>query len=136
MLGCQRRLLGSGRALVVFASFLIFGAGTASPNTNGDHCLAFDGTDLNELYGVSETIVATFCPQLGTGEHWTTTSRWFVAESYGQVPPGFVPAPGATPLDDFRAKFVGVRYVIDSGTRQERTYVFPNSDKLWTGIVP
>ena len=132
----QRLRRGVSCALVVFATFLIFGAGAASPNTKGEHCVGGDGTDLNEFYGVSETIVATFCPRLRTGEHWTTTSRWFVAESYGQVPPGFVPAPGATPLDDFRAKFVGVRYVIDSGTRQERTYVFPNSDKLWTGIVP
>ena len=127
----QRFRRGVSCALVVFASFLIFGVGAASPNTKGEHCLAPDGTDLNELYGVSETIVAAFCPQVRTGEQWTTTTRWFVAHSYGPVPPGFVPAPGATPVDDFLAKFVGVKYVIDPGTRQEQTYLFPNSDKLF-----
>lgn len=126
---------GVSCALVVFATFLIFGAGAASPNTKGEHCVGPDGTDLNEFYGVSETIVVAFCPELRTGEHWTTTSRWFVAESYGPVPPGFMPAPGATPVDDFLAKFVGVRYVIDPGTRQQRTYVFPNSEKLFMAAV-
>jgi hypothetical protein len=131
----QRLRRGVSCALVVFATFLIFGVGAASPNTKGEHCLAADGTDLNEYYGVSATIVATFCPSLRTGEEWTTTSRWFVAPSYGKVPRGFVPAPGATPADDFLAKFVSVRYVIDPGTAQEQTYVFPNSNKLFIDLV-
>ena len=125
---------GVSCALVALAASLSFGAGAGFSNTKGDHCITAGGDDLNQFYGVSETIVATFCAQLRTGEHWTTTSRWFMATSFEQVPPGFVPA-GATPLDDFRAKFVAVRYVIDSGTRQERTYVFPNTDELWTGVV-
>jgi hypothetical protein len=130
----QRLTRGVSCALVVFATFLIFGVGAASPNTKGEHCLGPDGTDLNQRYGVSETIVAPFCPQLRTGEHWTTPALWQMATSFEQVPPGFVPA-GATPLEDFLAKFVGVRYVIDPGTRREQTYVFPNSDKLWTGVI-
>src|SRR5262245_27504237 len=131
----QRLKRGVSCALVVFATFLIFGVGAASPNTKGEHCVGIDGTDLNEFYGVSETIVAPFCTSLGTGEHWTTTNRWFVAPSYGKVPKGFVPAPGSTPASDFLAKFVGVRYVIDAGTAQEQTYVFANSDKLFTRLV-
>jgi hypothetical protein len=132
----QRLTRGVSCALVVFATFLVFGVGAASPNTKGEHCITPSGVDLNERYGVSETIVAAFCDQLRTGEHWTTTSLWFVAESYGPVPPEFELAPGATtPLEDFLAKFVGVRYVIDPGTRQEQTYVFPTSDKLWTGVL-
>ena len=124
-------------ALVVLAASLTLGAGAAVANTKGEHCIAPDGTDLNERYGVEATIVLPFCAQLRTGEHWTTSTRWFVAFSYepGSVPPGFVPA-GATPLDDYRAKFVAVRYVIDAGTKQERTSVFPNSNKLWTGVLP
>ena len=131
----RKQLRWTALPLVVFATFLIFGVGAALPNTKGEHCVIPDGTDLNEFYGVSETIVVPFCPPLRTGEHWTTTSRWFVAPSYGPVPPGFVPAPGATPADDFLAKFVGVKYVIDPGTRLEQTYVFPNSDKLFIGLV-
>jgi hypothetical protein len=132
----QRLRRGVSCALVVFATFLTVGAGAAFSNTKGEHCFAPDGSDLNERYGISETIVTFFCPQLRTGEHWTTSALWFVAESYGPVPPEFDLAPGATtPLEDFLAKFVGVRYVIDPGTSQERTYVFPNSDKLWTGVL-
>lgn len=122
-------------AVTVVGAFT-FGASSAVANIKGEHCFAPDGNDLNEFYGVSERIVLPFCAQLRTGEHWTTSARWFMATSFEQVPAGFVPAAGTTtPLDDFRAKFVAVRYVIDAGTRQAHTYVFPNSDKLWTGVV-
>jgi hypothetical protein len=54
--------------------------------------------------------------------------------SFEVVPNGFEPA-GPTPLDDFVAKFVAVKHVLDLGTRQEQTYVYPNSGRLWTGVV-
>ena len=54
--------------------------------------------------------------------------------SFEAVPEGFVPA-GATPLEDFLAKFVAIKYVIDPGTRQEQTYVYPTSDKLWIDTI-
>jgi hypothetical protein len=44
----QRLTRGALLALVVFATFLIFGVGAASPNTKGEHCITPDGTDLNE----------------------------------------------------------------------------------------
>jgi hypothetical protein len=43
-----------------------------------------------------------------------------------------VPA-GPTPLEDFVAKFSGVRYVIDSGTEHSRTEVFRNTSDLFIG---
>jgi hypothetical protein len=54
--------------------------------------------------------------------------------SFESVPDGFVPA-GATPLDDFRAKFVGVKYVIDPGTPQEEKADFPTGPGLFTGTI-
>ena len=54
--------------------------------------------------------------------------------TFASAPAGFVPA-GATPLDDFLAKFVAAKYVVDPGTRQAKTYVFPKSSRLWTGQV-
>jgi hypothetical protein len=54
--------------------------------------------------------------------------------SFEAVPEEFVPA-GATPLEDFRAKFVAVKYIIDPGTSQERTRIYPTSDRLWMGTI-
>ena len=100
-----------------------------------NHCILPNGVDLNVLFGISEQIVGRFCSQVDSGEHWTASGApWGMNTSFEAVPEGFVPA-GATPLEDFLAKFVGVKYVIDRGTLQERTYVFPTSDKLWIGTV-
>jgi hypothetical protein len=132
----RRRLRRSASsALVALAAVLMCGAGAATANTKGEHCINPGGVDLNQRYGVAATIVAPFCAQLRTGEHWTTPAAWYMEASFAQVPAGFVPA-GATPLDDFRAKFVAVRYVVDAGTSHERSYAFANSAKLWTGTLP
>jgi hypothetical protein len=45
---------------------------------------------------------------------------------------GFVPA-GDTPVEDFIAKFTALKLVIDAGTRQEKTVVFPNDGNVFTG---
>lgn len=100
-----------------------------------NHCTAPNGTDLNVLFGISKQIVTPFCNQVDSGEQWTTAGAfWFMSTSFEAVPDGFVPA-GETPLEDFLAKFVAIKYVVDPGTRQERTYVFPTGDRLWIGTV-
>ena len=100
-----------------------------------NHCILPNGVDLNVLFGITEQIVGRFCPQVDSGEHWTASGApWVMNTSFEAVPEGFMPA-GATPLEDFLAKFVGVKYVIDRGTLQEQTYVFPTSDKLWIGTI-
>jgi hypothetical protein len=130
--------------VAVLSASVVLGAGTASaapggllgPNdakeTRENHCIAPSGVDLNEFYGVSEQIVTPFCSQVGSGERWTVSAPWFMAHTFAVAPAGFVPA-GATPLEDFMAKFVSVKYVIDPGTVQETTYVFSNNGNLWTG---
>src|SRR5262245_52415177 len=69
-----------------------------------------DRIDLNALYGITAQIVARFCPEVGSGEQWVNTAPWFMARQF-PLPyeiPGFQPA-GSTPLEDFLAKFEGVK---------------------------
>lgn len=108
------------------------GSYNPASDTEGNHCVAPNGSDLNERYGVSEQIIFFACTQADSGEHWRPTGAWIMAKSFESVPPEFVPA-GATPLDDFLAKFVGVKYVVDAGTRHEQTYVYRNTSQLWVG---
>ena len=110
-------------------------AASATP-VKTNHCITPNGFDLNAVFGVSEQIVALdtpSCTRVGSGEYWRPSPiPWFMNHSFAVVPAGFVPA-GATPLEDFVGKFTGVRYVVDRGTRRERTYVFTNVRDLWTG---
>jgi hypothetical protein len=121
--------------------FVIAGTAIASQPAQAshpveNHCVSpFNGVDLNVLFGITKQIVTPFCNQVDSGEQWTAAgSAWLVATSFEAVPDGFVPA-GATPLEDFRAKFVGIKYVIDPGTRQEKVLFYQNNDSLWTGTI-
>lgn len=113
---------------LLVSSTVALAAKGGEPGPNGDkakegnHCVTPGGLDLNEFLGVSEQIVTSFCTEVGSGQHWTDAPRWFMEETFEVVPEGFVPA-GESPLEDFLAKFVAVKYVIDPGTRQEKTVV-------------
>jgi len=96
------------------------------------HCITPTNVDLNVRYGISDAIVAPFCTEVTSGRRWVVSNGWFMNTFFEFVPVGFVPA-GATPLEDFKAKFIGVKYVVDAGTPQEKTYQFPNDESL--GIV-
>ena len=86
------------------------------------------GVDLNVVYGVSAAIVAPFCTEIDAGHRWTVTNAWFMSPTFDIVPAGFVPA-GATPADDFIAKFEAMKYVVDPGPK-EKSYVFTNVEAL------
>ena len=78
---------------------------------------------------MSETIIASpFCTELKSGRQWTVSNGWFMSPTFVAVPLDFVAA-GATPLEDFKAKFIAVKHVVDPGTK-EKTYVFGNDDDL------
>lgn len=108
---------------------------SAEHNPHTDHCYTPDGIDLNELYGTSDQIVSRFCPEAEAGERWTSGAPWLMNKSFEHVPEGFEPA-GDTPTEDFVAKFVSAKFVVDPGTPAEKTYVFPKSERLWTGEWP
>lgn len=135
-----------GTAFVLFLSVVTLGTGQTwaakggnpgpdeggfnpASDTEDNHCVSPSGVDVNERWGVSEQIVAAFCTEADSGEFWTTTAIWIMDTSFASVPAGFVPD-GDTPLEDFVAKFVALKYVVDPGTRQEQTYVYQNADAL------
>ena len=105
-------------------------APVANAQPEAPHCIG-GGTDLNELYGISDQIVAPFCLVANAGQQWIATSRWFVKREFEEIPVGFVPA-GDTPLEDAMAKFLGVTYLIDGGTKQERSIFLPNDGNLFS----
>lgn len=96
--------------------------------------------DLNDFYDISEQIVAEFCPQLNSGQQWRVPSRWFVSSqpyTPETTPAGFVPAfEDATPVEDFLAKLAALKYVVDPGTPQEKSVVFPNDGTVFTLALP
>ena len=89
--------------------------------SGGGSCVSPTGVDINERWGIPWRVITPFCTDALTGEHWSTSALWIMDTAFTSVPDGFV-AEGDTPLEDFLAKFVGVKYVIDPGTNRERTY--------------
>lgn len=120
--------------IVVIASMALASQPAQASAPVENHCIAFGGIDLNEFYGVSEQLVAPGCGQIGSGEPYRVWAGWSMNSSFTAVPPEFVPA-GDTPLEDFVAKFVAVKYVVDPGTAKEKMYIVPNRGDLWTGIL-
>jgi hypothetical protein len=95
-------------------------------------CISPTEVNLNERWGISDAIVAPFCTEVSSGRRWVVSNAWFMNPTFDFMPVGFVAA-GATPVEDFIAKFVGVKYVVDPGTSKEKTYVFPSDDSL--GVI-
>jgi hypothetical protein len=114
--------------LLVSCLGLDAGKSLAGPKTV-PHCITPTGVDLNERYGVSETIITPFCANLSSGRPWTVSNGWFMSPTFTAMPAGFEPA-GETPIEDFIAKLIGVKYVVDPGTSKEKTYVFGKDEDI------
>jgi len=112
----------------------IGGAPMASAKPKIGHCVSPRGTDINELYGQPGPIVVPFCLEIDGRGRWTVTALWETAPEFGPVPAGFVPA-GATPLDDFVAKFAGLRYVVDAFSSHPKSFTFTNVGDLFAEVV-
>jgi hypothetical protein len=105
--------------------------GAQAKTKSGNHCVSpSTGVDLNEFFDISAQIVTSFCREVGSGEQWTVGGPWFMAPTFESTPPGFESA-GDTPLEDFVAKFSGIKYVIDPGSKHQETVVFPNDESLF-----
>ena len=63
-------------------------APVANAQPEAPHCIG--GTDLNELYGISDQIVAPFCPVANAGQRWIATSRWLVEREFEEILVGVV----------------------------------------------
>jgi hypothetical protein len=121
-----RRSLAVALALLVAAAVPATGSASTS---DGTHCVFPDGTDFNEIWGVTEAVVWFNCTTIGAGEDWRVANTWGMKNKFQAKPKGFEPA-GDTPLADFLAKFVGVKVVVDAGTPGEQVYVFTDTAQL------
>jgi hypothetical protein len=97
-------------------------------------CFHPSGADMNEVHDTHHRIITSFCPVALVGERWIPAATWATNTMYEAVPVGYTPS-RATPIEDFNAKFVGARYVIDGATKHERTYGRSASEILQTGLT-
>jgi hypothetical protein len=98
---------------------------------DANHCINSSGVDLNELYGVSDQFRNFNCRGVSAGEHWIFGPlTWIVDDGVGSLyPPGYVPV-SPNPIDDFAAKLVAVKVVVDG-----KAQVFSPSEALRTDIT-
>lgn len=127
---CAHRRVGAGVLLVPVLALAFDASRAAAAPPKPIHCISPSGVDTNARYDVSEAIIAPFCATIGSGRRWRVLQAWFMNPTYEAKPSEFEPA-GETPLDDFLAKFESVKYVVDPGTPQEKTYVVPKTDDLY-----
>jgi hypothetical protein len=133
----SRGVAGLMALLALLAASLVFGVGSTSagrddpPGRDANHCINEFGVDLNELYGVSDQFRTRQCQALSAGEHWVLGGFvWIVDDGVDSLyPDGYVPV-SPNPIDDFAAKLVAVKVVVD-GTAQ----VFSPSEALRTDIT-
>ncbi len=111
------------------------GSGKLGFSPGGDRvtlCVNPAGVDVCELLGVNADFVMAYNENncVLAGSHWTPAIGSFFNEAFGSAeyplsyPAGYEPFPGG-PAEDFLAKLVSVRVVVDEGTRTERTYDYP-----------
>jgi hypothetical protein len=133
----SRGLAALAALLTVLASSLAFGVGPASAgrddppgDPDANHCFNAFGVDLNELYGVSDQFRNRECQVVSAGEHWIFGPIvWIVDDGVDSLyPDGYVPA-SPNPIEDFAAKLVSVKVVVDG-----KAHVFSPSEALRTDI--
>jgi hypothetical protein len=137
----SRRLLRTAVAGCAVVGTVVVATQPASAESSRvPHCIAPAGrdvpagTDLNVLFGETAVIASNYygCSTVPAGSTWTVITGFYFAKSWQQVPSGYVPS-GATPLQDFVSKFVGMRITVDQGTPNEFSTLFRSGPNLWTG---
>lgn len=135
----SRTLLGGrarpGIVALLIALLLVWGdqSGAAAARRER-HCFHPSGADMNEVHDTNHRIITDFCAVALPGERWIPVATWATNTTHEVIPEGYTPS-RETPIEDFNAKLVGARYVIDAGTRHERTYSFSASQILQTGLT-
>jgi hypothetical protein len=133
----RSRRIGLTALLTFLAASFVIAVGTASAgrddppgDRDANHCINSFGIDLNELYGVPDQFRNRECQALSVGEHWVLGPlTWIVDDGIDSVyPDGYVPV-SPDPIDDFAAKLVAVKVVVDG-----KAQVFSPSQALRTDI--
>ena len=102
-------------------------------NTGDNHCVSPEGVDANELLGVSQQLfVPGACEVFEAGEFYVPMGGpgvWYMNTSWEATPADYTPS-APTPLEDFTSKVRSITYVVDPGTKSERSYRFMAQDVM------
>jgi hypothetical protein len=120
--------------MVSLASLTLSAVPASAGPPAAEECVHPDGVNLNQLHSTPERIVTDVCTVVAAGERWAPATGWLTNTSHEAIPAGYVPA-RPTPIEDFNSKVLTVRYVVDAGTRQQRTYSFSAAEALQTGLT-
>ena len=139
----KNRMIGTLAAALVAAALVpgtslaaaggVPGTGDTSFNPAGDseenHCVSPEGVDANELLGISEQmLVPDVCDVVQAGEFYVFFNAvWNMNTFWEAVPADYTPS-APTPLEDFASKVRSMTYVVDPGTKNERSYSFAAQD--------
>lgn len=110
------------------------GGRTRPASPTGNHCVNGFDVDYNTLFGISDQFRTFECRTISAGEHWIPFLFWATDDGVDSVyPEGYVSLHPA-PVDDFVAKLVAVKVVVDGGTARESTQSFSASEVTRTDI--
>ena len=106
------------------------GTGDKSFNPGGpsgdNHCIGPEaGVDANQVLGISQPLVPCVDPH--AGEFYATIQGWQMNSVWETVPADYTPS-APTPLQDFISKVRSVTFVVDPGTKRERSYRYAAQD--------
>ena len=92
-------------------------------NTGNNHCVSPEGVDANVLLGISEQLVVPgICDGVQAGEFYVFfNAAWTMNSFWEAVPAGYTPS-APTPAADFTSKVRSMTFVVDPGTKRERSY--------------
>jgi hypothetical protein len=121
-------------ATTLVCSLVLTPTPAAGAEKRANHCIDFDGSDLNQVYDTRDAFVTPSCGEALAGSSWRPLARWFTATTFQVIPPDYEPL-GATPQEDFLAKLESTRYVVDAGTADERS-IEVESDHLLIDTRP
>ena len=130
----KNRIRLGAASLLLTPALLLGNPGRAEATPREPHCVHPERGDLNEFLGTHRRIITGFCTEAFVGERWIVPALWTTNTTHEVIPEGYTPS-RPTPMEDFNAKFVSVRYVVDAGTRHERTYRFRAAQSLHTGFT-
>ncbi len=121
-------------AMVVTIALQVGSTSASAGKSEPNHCVNEFGVDYNTLFGEADRFRTFECRTVIAGERWIPFLFWATDDGVDSVyPEGYVPLKPA-PVDDFVAKLIAVKVVVDGGTAQERVQSFSASQAVRTNI--
>lgn len=122
-------------ALLTFAITPVSAGRIDPPGRHVNACIHPSGVNFNELFGVADQFWNAICPNnLSVGEHWRPTAAWTFSEAADAIYPADYTPLRENPIDDWLAKVVAIKMVIDAGTSREKTYLFSTAEAVRTDL--